>query len=167
MSIQDYEEAIKLIRDLNKIPGIISTFVGPKQLILIEQAENLLSVKFPETYRRFLLEFGAGGIGSFEIFGVIQNDINRLDYLYIDVVGFTLKARQVWNLPNYLIPVYDLGDGEMFCLDLRVNFGFESKVVGFTLGYSDATQNLDVIAEDFGKLLLDLLRLSQNFKGKE
>lgn len=167
MSMQDYEEAKKLIRDLIKIPGMISTFVGPKQLILIEQAESLLSVKFPETYRQFILEFGAGGIGSFEIFGIVQNDINHHDYLYIDVVGFTLKARQEWNLPNYLIPIYDLGDGEMFCLDLKVNVGDEAKVVGFTPGYSNATQSLDVVAEDFGKLFLDLIRLSQNIKGKE
>jgi len=164
MSIQDYEEAKVLITEMLKKPGIISTFVGPKPLSLINLAQGYLSVKFPETYRRFLLEYGAGGIGSFEIFGVVQEGFENHDYLHIDVVWLTLKERKEWNLPMFLIPIYDLGDGELFCLDLRSIEEDEAKVVGYTPGYSTPEQSLDIIAEDFGKLFLDLIQLSPNIK---
>jgi hypothetical protein len=167
MSMQDYEEAKELVTEALKKPGIISTFVGPKPLTLINLAQSYLSVKFPETYRRFLLEYGAGGIGSFEIFGVVKEGFENHDYLHIDVVWLTLKERKEWKLPKFLIPIYDLGDGELFCLDLRNNEGDEAKVVGFTPGYSTAEQSLDVVAEDFGKLFLDQIQLTLNIKRAE
>ena len=37
-----------------------------------------------------------------------------------------------------------------------------AKVVGFTPGHSTIQQNLDVVAEDFGRLFLDQIRLTQN-----
>jgi antitoxin YobK len=164
MSMQNYEKAKELVTEALKRPGIISTFVGPKPSTLITLAQDHLSVKFPETYRRFLLDYGAGGIGSFEIFGVVQEDFENHSYLHIDVVWLTLKERKEWNLPKFLIPIYDLGDGELFCLDLRNKEGDEAKVVGFTPGYSTGEQSFDVVAEDFGKLFLDQIQLALNIK---
>ncbi len=164
MSMQDYETARALVTEALKKPGIISTFVGPRPLTLIHQAQDRLSVKFPETYRRFLLEYGAGGIGPFEIFGVVQDDFENPDYHHIDVIWLTLKERQEWNLPKILLPVFDLGDGELFCLDLRVDEAKEAKVVGFTPGYSSAEQSLEIIAEDFGKFFLDQIQLALRIK---
>jgi antitoxin YobK len=162
MSMQDYDEAREVIAEALRRPGVISTFVGPKPITLINLAQDHLSVKFPETYRRFLLEYGAGGISSFEIFGVIQEDFDNHDYLHIDVVWLTLKEREECNLPEFLIPIFDLGDGELFCLDFRKKEGDEVKVVGFTPGYSTPEQSLDIVAEDIGKLFLDQVQLAVN-----
>ena len=162
MSIRDYELARELLAEMLPEPGIISTFAGPKPLTLVNLAQDRLCVQFPETYRRFLLEYGAGGMGAFEFFGVIQEDFENHDYLHIDVVWLTLKIRKEWDLPQFLIPIFDLGNGELYCLDLRNQQGDEAKVVGFTPGYSTIQQNLDVVAEDFGRLFLDQIRLTQN-----
>jgi len=67
-------------------------------------------------------------------------------------------------LPKILLPVFDLGDGELFCLDLRVDEAKEAKVVGFTPGYSSAEQSLEIIAEDFGKFFLDQIQLALRIK---
>lgn len=162
MSMQDYEEAKELVKELLKKTHGVSTFVGPRPEILIILAQDRLSVKFPETYRRFLLEYGAGGAGGVEFYGVVQEDFDHSSYP--DVVWLTLKGRKEWGLPNFLLPVFGLGDGEFFCLDLGVQKGSEAKVVGFIPGYSSVEQDLDVIAEDFGKLFLDQIQLALKIK---
>jgi antitoxin YobK len=162
MSLQDYEKARELIAYALRRPGLISTFVGPKPETLVNSAEERLSVKFPETYRRFLLDYGAGGIGSFEIYGIIQEDFENYSYQHLNVVWLTKKERTASNLPQYLLPVFELGDGEIFCLDLRNKEGKEAQVVGFTAGYSISDQSLDVVAEDFGEFLLEQVQLALN-----
>jgi hypothetical protein len=111
MSMREFEKAKELFKDSRGI----STFVGSKSETLIKLAENLLSIKFPAIYRRFLLEFGAGGVGSFEIFGIVSDDFENSSIP--DIVWFTLRERNETNLPKFLLPVFDLGDGELFCLD--------------------------------------------------
>jgi hypothetical protein len=162
MSMQDYEEAKELVKELLKKTHGVSTFVGPRPETLINLAQDRLSVKFPEIYRRFLLEYGAGGAGGVEFYGVVQEDFEHSSYP--DMVWLTIRGRTEWSLPKFLIPIYDLGDGELFCLDLRVQAGNEAKVVGFTPGYSSAEQRLDVVAEDFGKLFLDQIQLALKIK---
>ncbi len=162
MSMQDYEQAKELVKELLKKTHGISTFVGPKPKTLVNLAQERLSIQFPKTYRRFLLEYGAGGVGGIEFYGVVKEEVE--DSGYPDIVWLTLKGRKEWALPKFLLPVYDLGDGELFCLDLRIQEGIEAQVVGFTPGYSSAEQNLDVVAEDFGKLFLDRIQLALKIK---
>jgi hypothetical protein len=164
MSMQDYEDAKELVKELLKKTNGISTFVGPRPEALINLAQERLSVKFSETYHRFLLEYGAGGVGGVEFYGVVQEEFEQSGYP--DVVWLTLKGRKEWSLPKFLIPVYDLGDGELFCLDLRSLESNEAKIVGFTLGYSSAEQHLDVVAEDFGKLFLVQIQLALRIRGR-
>jgi|WetSurMetagenome_2_1015567.scaffolds.fasta_scaffold371014_2 antitoxin YobK len=158
MSMQDYEKAKELVKESHGI----STFVGPRSEPLINLAENRLGLKFTRTYRRFLLEYGAGGIGSFEIYGIIDEDFENSGIP--DVVWLTLRERKEVNFPAFLLPIYDLGDGELFCLDLRTQQDSEAKIVGFTPGYSSAQQKLDIVAEDFGKLFLDLILMELKIK---
>jgi hypothetical protein len=113
MSTNDYETAKDLVIKSSKI----TTFLGPRDELLLEAAEKNLSINFTQTYRKFLLEFGSGGLGSFEIYGLVSNDFANSGIP--DVVWLTNKGRKEWELPKFLIPIYDLGDGELFCLDLR------------------------------------------------
>jgi len=165
MSLLDYEDAKELVRELLDKSLGVSTFVGPKTGRLIKLAEERLSLKFPDTYHHFLLEYGAGGVGGVEFYGVVQEEFEQSGYP--DVVWLTLKGRREWDLPEYLLPVYDLGDGELYCLDFRKKVGDEVKVVGFTPGYSTPEQSLDIVAEDFGKLFLDQVKLALNIKREE
>lgn len=152
MSFQDYQIAKEIIKKSIKF----SNFRGPTNEALIDKAENYLSVNFPPTYRAFLKEFGAGGLGSFEIYGVVTDDF--VNSGIPDVVWITAKGRKEWKLPEHLIPIYDLGDGELFCLDLSLQIDNEAKIVAYTPGYSFPDENLGVIAEDFGALLLQLVQ---------
>lgn len=151
MSPQDYEIAKELIMNSSKF----SNFQGSKEETLICAAEEYLAIKFPPTYRTFLKEFGAGGLGSFEIYGLVND--NFINSGIPDVVWLTAKWRKELRLPDHLIPVYGLGDGEYYCLDLKASNGAEAKVVAFVPGFSSPTQALDVIASDFGELLLLLV----------
>ncbi|MFZ6029410.1 MAG: SMI1/KNR4 family protein [Chloroflexota bacterium] len=153
MSIQDYEKARFLI---NSHPEK-ADFVGPKSESFIRMAEDTLGVKFPPTYRKFLKDFGAGGFGGAEIYGLIKEDFENSGIP--DVVWYTMLSRKKWKLPSDLIPVYDLGDGEDYCIEVNQSRGqnYEGRVIAYSPGYPPEEQNRNLIAEDFGKLLLDLV----------
>jgi hypothetical protein len=56
MSMKHYDQAVELIKQR----GLASRFVGPKSEEAVAKAEAALGVRFPPTYRRFCLEYGAG-----------------------------------------------------------------------------------------------------------
>ena len=68
--MSDYERAAALIAESKDD----ADFAGPRPAELIQAAEEALGVQFPPTYRRFVSEYGAGNIGSTEIYGVIDFD---------------------------------------------------------------------------------------------
>lgn len=127
---------------------------------MIKAAERNLSVEFPQTYRKFLQEFGSCGLGSFEIYGLVSD--NFINSGIPDVVWLTNKGREEWGLPKYLIPIYDLGDGEWFCIDLRTLKEGEANIVPYTPGYSSSDQYIEKVADDFGALLLYLVKQEGN-----
>ena len=65
MSIQNYEEAKRLIEESGD-----GDFEGIKPLSLVVKAEAALGIRFPPSYRRFLLEMGCGDIRGMEVFGL-------------------------------------------------------------------------------------------------
>src|SRR5260370_37232531 len=73
VSNKSYEQAVQFMR---QFPDLMD-FVGPRSESLVSTAEQFLSIKFPPDYRRFLLEFGAGSFGSFEILGVIRENFEN------------------------------------------------------------------------------------------
>jgi hypothetical protein len=153
MSKNDYEKAQQKIAQLDKH----SFFSGPKQFSLVNAAEMRLKVKFPPDYSRFLSDYGAGGIGSFEIYGLNDDNLNAIGIP--NLVWYMEKARKEWQLPQSLIPIYDLGDGEVFCLDISVarDETDEVPVIAFDPCYSLHEQNLEIMAKDFGSFFLSLI----------
>jgi antitoxin YobK len=155
MTIQDYEKARLLINDhLEK-----ADFVGSRSDALIQMAEDALGVTFPATYRKFVKDFGAGGFGFAELYGVVREDFENSGVP--DVVWYTMFARKKWGLPSNLLPVYDLGDGELYCIETEQvqERNYEGQVVTYSPAYSSDEQCKEIIAEDFGKLLLELVLL--------
>lgn len=61
------------------------------------------------------------------------------------------------NLPNNLLVIYDTGSEELFCLDFNQPNGKEPRVVSFVPSIELEKQRYDVIANDFGDFLLDLV----------
>lgn len=73
MSSQDYNRAANLI---NENPNL-ADFVGGCNETLIKEAEEKLSLLFPQLYKNFLLKYGAGNFGSEEIYGIVKSDFDN------------------------------------------------------------------------------------------
>jgi antitoxin YobK len=157
MSMSHYEKAKQIISQHFR-----STFFsGPKSPSVISSAQERLNVIFPPSYARFLSDYGAGGIGSFEIYGLTSEhfDARALP----DVVWYIEKARKEWQFPQHLIPISELGNGEIFCLDtdaIRSKDG-EVPVITYMIGFSLHEEEVQAIAEDFGVFFLSLVEGEQ------
>jgi hypothetical protein len=150
--MQDYEKAVEIIQRHSER----AVFVGARSDSLIEAAERKLGIKFRPIYRRFLLEYGAGGLGAFEVYGVINDDFEKSSVP--DAIWYTLVEREKAGLPNHLVVIYDVGEGELLCLDCGTRESEESPVIAYQPGYPPEEQNWEIIAKDFGEFFLELVQ---------
>lgn len=120
MSMKDLEKAFELENKYFNPDEVL--FFGPCSEEAINNAEVTLGIKFPKTYRHFLLIKGSGGVGSDHIFGLRRNDKEFLPSTPgmkgYHVVWSNLDERKDMLHPDFLISIYDLGEGTIYCLDL-------------------------------------------------
>jgi hypothetical protein len=149
MTMEDYDQAVKLMaRYVTK-----QHFSGSKSENLIQKAERKLALTFPPTYRRFVLEYGAGSFGSSEIYGVIDEDFEHASVP--DAIWYTLSERDESGLPHNLVVIANDGAGTLFCLDCKSSSEMEGyPVITFEPGYSLEEQKNEIVARDFGEYLL-------------
>jgi hypothetical protein len=152
MSIRQYDEAVRLIED-NKSRAF---FAGQRDDALVDKAGKALGVKFLPTYKAFVKRFGAGSLGSLEVYGVVDDDFE--DSSVPDGVWLTLTERSQVGLPRELVVIGDTGSGEFYCLRTDTA-GTECEVIVFEPGMTDSVANAEVIAEDFGAFLLKMVQL--------
>ncbi|ODS37091.1 MAG: hypothetical protein A7316_02185 [Candidatus Altiarchaeales archaeon WOR_SM1_86-2] len=121
----------------------------------IKEAEKILGVKLPESYKRFLQDFNGGGIGHFVICGIGED---HPDYQGMNIVKLTLELRNDYRpnyyIPNNLIPFYDYGNGDYDCFDTNKFEEGECPVVvwnheTFFENLNDLTKNYEVINKNF------------------
>lgn len=152
MSKENYKEALNVIES-NRVNGF---FAGEKSKELVELAEKTLEIKFSPMYVDFLMNFGAGNFGSEEIYGIIDDDFENSTVP--DAIWYTLTERQESNLPLHLLVIYHTGGDEIFCLDFsKLDVNGEPSVVAFVPGVDLEFQTYEVIANDFGDFLLQLV----------
>ena len=153
MSIESYRKAKNIILSNQEM----ADFIGGRTDDLIITAEEKLDLKFTGLYLDYLQTFGAGNFGAQEIYGVIKNDFGNSSVP--DAIWYTLTERKDINLPeNYLI-IYDTGSDKIFCLDFKkTNKKEEPKVVSFVPGIELESQTYEIIANDFGDFLLNLVK---------
>lgn len=156
MSMKDYEKASSLIKQYLDN----AYFIGSRSEALVGAAEQALNLKFPVTYRRFVLEYGAGGLGGEEIYGVINENFEHSGGA--DAVWNTLELRRRVEFSNDYIAIYSVGDGEVFCLDLGTSMNNEPPVIAFEPGLELRYQTREVITQDFGAFLLQ--RIEEGIK---
>jgi antitoxin YobK len=147
-TMTDLDDALALITE-HRDEG---TFAGPASERLVERAEALLARTFPPTYRRFLQELGAGDLWGEEFYGIVDEDLE--DPTAPNAVGLALAERADGTLPDQLLPVYHLGDGTIFGLDLSADMGGEAPVVSW---HGDPRGGIQPEAPDFGSFLLETL----------
>lgn len=153
MSVENYQKAKEII--LNK--EAIADFVGGCTDELISLAEEKIGLKFTGLFFDYLKTFGAGNFGSKEIYGIINSDFENSSVP--DAIWYTLTERREINLPNNLLVIYDTGSDEIFCLDYsHLDDNGEPKVVTFVPGVDLESQTYEIIANDFGDFLLDIVK---------
>ena len=121
-----------------------AAFGGGAEDCAISAAEEILEVSFPASYRQFLQQFGWGGVGGLEIFG-LGADVPP----FLDVVHITTSERTeaVPPLPKKLLPICTDGLGNLLCIDTaewRLN-----KPVVFWNHDESSDQEAEEIAGDF------------------
>lgn len=104
----------ELARELEQSPS--KTFGRGASQHDLHAAGARLGMRLTGGYRRFLLRFGWGGVGPFELFG-LGADVPS----YLDLVAVTESERTEMRpaLPVYLIPLMNDGGGNLYCLDSR------------------------------------------------
>jgi len=150
MSMKDFEEALRLIAENEDQ----ADFVGPRDAALVDKAERTLGIEFPPSYRRFLLELGAGNFGAFEIYGVIDEDWDESSVP--DGIWYTLNERAESDLPRHLLIIAAAGDGPLYCL--RLGKEKEPPVIYYSPGLEEEEQDAEIAAESFGAFLLEGVR---------
>jgi hypothetical protein len=151
--MDDYERAVALIEDNCDE----ADFDGPKPPELIELAERAVGLRFPPTYRRYLSEFGAGNIGSTEIYGVIDEDFEHSSVP--DAIWLALSQPR----PGLFV-FYAVGEGTEFCLDItRTASDGEMPVVAV----DPSGDKLEEVASDFGRAFLMLVQDALDLDGDD
>ncbi len=111
----------------------------------ISTAEGILELSFPTSYRQFLQQFGWGGVGDLEIFG-LGADVPP----YLNLVHVTMSERTeaLPPLQKMLLPICSDGLGNLFCID-TTEWRLTKPVV-FWNHEESSDQEAEEIAEDFG-----------------
>lgn len=153
MSLTTYSKAKKIIEDNNEL---LDSFEGANKK-LIEKAEAVLNVTFPNDYKQFLLDFGAITFGSTEIYGIFTEDFEKSGVP--DAVWATLNERKLVNMPDNLVVIYNTEMGELYCLNFNnLNHNNEPRVTSYFAGFDEDAQENEVLYDDFGEFLLDILK---------
>lgn len=156
MSYSNYLIAVELIE---KNRHLIH-YICPQNERFIQQAESILSVTFPKSYRDFLKRFGQLGIGGEAIYGL--DDKEEYDiYRDENIVCNTLDERKFDYedpFPLSFVTIYNLGNGEKFCLDTaKMNKEEECPMMAWYFGRIESLK--DDVGEDFGDFLLNFIVL--------
>jgi len=147
MSLQDYQSAKSLIEETG------GDFEGPKSETLVVSAEQALGLRFPPSYRSFLLELGCGDLNGLEIYGVINEKFEGSSVP--NGIWLTLNERQSIGLNHAYILIGDGGDGTYYAIDTRsIDETGECPVVRLSV---DGTHT-EPVASSFGAYLLDAVQ---------
>jgi cell wall assembly regulator SMI1 len=119
----------------------------------ISNAESLLGVRFPESYRSFLRRIGWGRFSHQELYG-LGSDTPA----YLELIKNTLVERDTMGppMPSQLVPVMNDGAGNHFCLDSTTVVDGECPVV-FWDHEQGFNQTPQTVAQSFDKWMVDLL----------
>ena len=137
MSYVDFKNAMEML-EKNKSKIDVQPPCIERDIIRAEQQLNII---FPNSYKQVLKKYGYLEIGGEEIFGLYNDTIIRNAFFYRETNKDLLFS-------SYFIPVYALGNGEIFCLDTARMDNGECPVVAWYFGA------VEKIAEDFGQFLL-------------
>jgi hypothetical protein len=148
MTISKYQQARKLIEEAGG-----GGFEGPKSELLVAKAEAALGVKFPPSYRAFLLEMGCGDINGLEILGLIDGNFQSSSVP--NGIWLTLNERRVAGFNQAYVIIGEGGDGTYLGIDtMQVDEMGECPIIRL----STDGKRIKQVADSFGQYLLDSIR---------
>ncbi len=138
------ETLIKAIKIILKTDN--ADFEGQKDIVVIKKAEEALGLKFPVSYKEFLLKLGCGDINGVEFYGIITE--NFYESGIPDGIWLTLDERKNFGLDKKFILISDSIE-YYYALDTsQMNEG-ECPVVELLPG----GKIVDIVAPTFGDFL--------------
>jgi antitoxin YobK len=145
-----YLQAIRLISS----NSALADFEGVTSENIIKEAESALGFSFPLLFRKFISQFGAGSFGSFDIFGIIGQNIHAVGLP--NGVWLTLDERLTGNLPRNFFLFSAVGNGEYFALNTSASEN--GHVYAIRTSRDVAYVSIEKISEDFGSFLLEQIQ---------
>ncbi len=151
---------VELVRDIEPF-----NCKGPQTEVDVALAETRLGVRFPVSYREFLLTFGRGVWVAQEFFGVSGAEVTAAAP---DVVWMTRDARQSWGLPNSYVVVGFTGGVEYYVIDTEAGGAGspEPPVQVWVPGGNRGGDKLEVVAPNFGAHAFDLVSSMIRLNGR-
>ena len=126
-------------------------FTGAVSAEVIKTAEKQLNVTFPESYKAFLSDFGAGDVGGEVILGIVKDEELNSDLNMLEITGEDYEN----GLPKGMVIIYyDHCKDMICCLDTNRMNNQECPVVILNDKYEVA----EVIADSFGEFMYQMVR---------
>lgn len=148
-----YQEAVKLIEANEEL----LVYKNPATQDQITQAEKRLNFKFPRYYRQFLLDYGTLIFHSLDVRGLNKMDI-EMSFNPHDIVAQTERDKEEGYHLDYLLILYELGNGEKFALNYKnLNKQGEPRVTSFWPGAREE-QSFEVLYDSFEEFFYDLVK---------
>lgn len=149
MSFQNLEKALELAPKCK-----FYTTAGGVSNECICRSEEMLGLKFSKQCRHFYERCGYLSFFGSEVFGIDPDDVDTLEG---NSVAYALNDREEYGLPKNWLPIYNFDDGELAYLDFgNLNKENEPQVISCCYDGADYEEP-EVIAEDLGAFLLDLV----------
>jgi hypothetical protein len=150
VSYQNFEKAMLLAQKCK-----FYTTAGGKTRGEILKSEDLLGIKFSKQCLEFYKRYGYLSFFGSEIFGIDPDDDSGI--LEGNSVAYALNDRKKYHLPLSWVPIYNYEDGNMAYLDFsNRNPDGEPRVI-MCMHTREKYEMIEVIAEDFGDFLLQLV----------
>lgn len=153
MSIEKYNQAKNVIEENDYL---VDDFGGASDAI-IEKAQVVLDVNFPNDYKTFLADYGALTFGFIEVYGVFKEDFE--DSGVPDIVWTTINERKLVDIPKYLLILHNTGMGELYCMNFAdLNSHNEPRITSYYPEFPEKAQQNEVLYDNFGEFLLDMVQ---------
>jgi hypothetical protein len=122
---------------------------------VVADAETVLGVRFPPSYRQWLLRYGSGYLATYELQGLAPDLPSQRDpeEVYVGDVVYTALLNRAEGLPLHLLEILSYEGDEVYYLDLSSGDG-EAPVLCREAGYHE----LHTVAPSFAEFLLKELR---------
>lgn len=150
MSYSNFEKATKLVEQCQ-----FYKTAGRQTEELIKKVEEALGFKMSKQHHEYLKNYGYIMFLGTEIYGIYDKVFEGI-YAGNAVIA-TLQDREEYNLPKAWIPVFDYDDGYVAYLDYgNLNLENEPRVI-LSIFTGRKYEVGEIIADDFGDFLLQLV----------